>query len=245
MDDFTFYDELGVEPLGFVGQPSAEEVILAVHPSIHKSLSSVPVFDVVVPSNATYIHRCYSTEVSLQILIDEGSLDAIHKTHSSVPTLDLIFSVHDSIHKHHYLDKWNAKFSYNCARYLDTPQEFRLLETPGCDKYSDPSIIPGDSGGGEEGDEVTIGGNHNDLSGLQGGVFDEYYHLTLAERNKLASMKQGSVTYVDRFQPAANNAGDGWVNPDTQVLEMYYNTKFSDVSVSHSSEADEVDGGYF
>ena len=247
MANDTFFGELGTEPYGYVGQDTSENIFLKPQNCIHLFSSTVPILKLYIgipEEEFIFKHKLYASNISPVSQLPVG-IKAIHKLFASTPSADFIFVVHNSIHKQHFLDKWNATFHWDASRYLDTPYRFRLAETPVWDKCHDPSIIPGDPAVEQPGGIPGIGGMHNDLGGLQGGVPGEYYHLTLLERNKLAMMSQGSMTYVSQYKPDPKNSGDGWVNSETNILQMYYNTMFNDVSVEHSSTADEVDGGYF
>jgi len=247
MTNDTFFNELGTEPFGYVGQDSEENINIVTSKAKHNLFGSrVTLIPLISGRKFSTIHKVFSSTVDLVNKIGVGESNAIHQVIVPLITGKLIFKPTNAIHKVFFYDKWNAKFSFDCARYLTTPFAGRLLETPGCDYCSDPSLIAcTDSPNCTNTTDEISRSDHNSLTGLQGGVFEEYYHLTLAERNKLATMSQGSTTYVSRFQPATTIMGDAWVNPESQVLEMFYNTKFNGVSVEHSSKADEVDGGYF
>jgi len=243
MSKDTFFNEQGVEPFGYVGQDGGEQEKLSPYNCINLLKATVPIIETTLLIASAYIHKIYASELEISYVISSIELSAIHKIIATVPIGVLLFSVHNSIHKQYFLDKWNATFNWNYSRYLNTPYKLRLMETYVFDKCHDPSVIPGDSGTGAS--TPGISGMHNDLAGLQGGIADEYYHLTLYERNKLAAMRQGSLTYVEKYKPDPFATGDAWVNSETNILQMYYNTTFNDVSVDHSSTADEVDGGYF
>jgi len=243
MSSDTFYNELGVEPFGYVDLEK-NKVVIYLEPvnAIHLVKASVPILKSTILSASAYIHKTYSNVIDFSYEIPSENISAIHRVFSTDSVATLTLKVYSAIHKNYFLDKWNASFNWDYSRYLHTPYKLRLAETPVFDKCHDPSTIPGDGGIGST---PGIGGMHNDLEGLQGGIPNEYYHLTLAERNKLALMQQGSITFVDKFKPDPHATGDAWVNSETNILQMYYNTVFNDVSVDHSSTADEVDGGYF
>jgi len=107
---YTFFDELGVEPLGFVGDRRIE-----------------------IQGNLNAIHRLFTSKIitNLQFTVKSAS----HKTGTNgFPTegigTNLLVKLPDCIHRQLVYYKFNANIDLSCGRYIFTPKENRYLETP-------------------------------------------------------------------------------------------------------------------
>lgn len=110
MTNYTFFNELGTEPLGYVGNRT-----------------------ITIDNELSAIHKLYASKVitNLRFMVKSAS----HKTGTNgfplggIPT-KLLIKLPNVVHRQLVYYKLNANIDLSCGRYLFTPKENRYLETP-------------------------------------------------------------------------------------------------------------------
>jgi len=102
---YIFYNELGVEPVGYVG-------LIFLEAEIENSIHTLEIDEIVA---------------SFPLEMESSIHDVINESEIQPSIAALIY---DSIHKTSTYNKFNASVSLVCGRYLHTPFKERYLDTP-------------------------------------------------------------------------------------------------------------------
>lgn len=133
----TYFNELGVEPLGYVGDYVLNvPVDITVSSAIHRNLALTPGVGILLEVESG-IHKQKAAIPALEYNI--GISDkVIHKQYSTLLNR-IVFeiTVYNAIHKSLTNNKWNAPVKPRCENYLETPFEQRYLDTKFDNRYLD------------------------------------------------------------------------------------------------------------
>lgn len=125
---YLFFDEFGVEPLGFVGYPK-EVIDLTVEDALHGLYGTTSEI-LSSPVVASAYHRSAQPTIHPVIILTDN-ISAIHSNLVYHPgVLGQVITVHSAIHGLYQFNQLNAPVSFTCRTYLQTPYENRILETP-------------------------------------------------------------------------------------------------------------------
>jgi len=128
----TFIHDIGTEPISFIGFTQTE-VDLEIDDSIHflGQASEINISIILGIENVT--HSLQPTLVKPVLQLDEShvSTSQIHKILiPPLTALSIKLIVSDGVHKHFINNKLNAPVVPVCGRYIDTPFQDRVLQTP-------------------------------------------------------------------------------------------------------------------
>jgi len=125
-----YIDEIGVEPLGYIGVIQViydGEVRKADHLLRSTSPYLTQIVSAVIPGRAG--HRIGSGDPFFKHALVLPRAD--HRmTATLVKTLPIVIPVISGKHLLPVYNKYNAPVDYTCDRYLETPCEDKILETP-------------------------------------------------------------------------------------------------------------------
>ena len=127
--EFTFLDELGVEPLGFI---SKEQIAYDgdIGEAKHRIGSNIPYIIQTVTIAVGSKHRVNSSrpDMGKDIYVYP---DNKHYVKSTIITkFDITLVVYKAKHMLPTVNKNNAPVEFVCDRYLNTPYEDKILQTP-------------------------------------------------------------------------------------------------------------------
>jgi len=128
----TFIHDIGVEPISFIGFTQTE-VDLEVDNSRHSLDQSAEINVSILLDVENGIHSPQSPLVKPTLQLNETDVPTsqIHKVSATpLTSLKVYLIVSNGVHKHYISNKINAPVVPVCGRYLDTPFQDRVLQTP-------------------------------------------------------------------------------------------------------------------